>query len=963
MFMRKRFFSALAVLALSTTALTPLSARTETTVTAPAVLPGAIQFAQDHSDLKPDPAARYGRLPNGLTYIIYPNKTPPGVVSVRMRFGAGSLMESEEQLGLAHFLEHMAFNGSKNVPEGDMVKILERHGLKFGPDTNAYTSFAETVYMLDLPKNDEEIIDTALFLMRETAGNLTLDPAAIDKERGVVLGEERARVSPSFRAYVDWAKTAFPNQLYANRLPIGSVDIIAKAPAQAFIDYYNDFYRPELTTIIVAGDIDADQIEAKIKAKFSDLTARSKRPLNELTYGTYTPLKATAHTYAEPGVRSSVDINWFKPYDASYETRASDLSDAMDNLALTIVNQRLERISKRPDSAFAAASVGKSSTDLTAESITLSVTPKPGMAQKAFEQAVTVVRQFEKFGATEDEVNRVLSDWSAGYEASAKGEKTRNTGDIVDGLVGTLGDKEVYTSPTQNLAQFNAFKPLLTVDAVNKRAATLFSGDGPLLSHIADDLRGFDKLALLNSYETVLAQVVEKPAVDIKKAWPYTQFGEAAKITSETQLADIGVTQLTYANGLKVNIKPTDYKDNEILITVRFDGGITTIPYDKSTVLTATNWVGLFDGGLGQLDSEEIKETLAGRLFGVNFGIGDDSASLSGNTQPDDFPLQMQVLMAFVTDPAFRPEALDRLKAFIPDYYNSLPSTPNGVFSIYGGRLIRNGDPRYGLPDQDAALKVSNDDMKALVNGILTNAPIEITLVGDITVEEAKTVIGQTFATLPKRADKATPVTGADAVAFPSKDLHQVLTHKGRDDQNLSFIAWPTTDFFADTQKGRATEMLAAVLTLRLTDEIREKQGASYGSSAGSTMSSAFKGFGYISASATVKPDADQTFYDSVMLIADDLKAKPISEDELLRARKPVLDRYEVQIKTNGYWAGVLPGITDDARNLEAIRSRRAQLMAVTPADIQAMAKTWLVKEKVLRIQVKPETKPAAPAN
>jgi len=947
---------------LSTTALTP--ARAAPAAAAPAILPGAVEFGQDHSDRKPDPQARYGRLPNGLTYIIYPNKTPPGLVSLRMRFATGSLMESEQQLGLAHFLEHMAFNGSKNVPEGEMVKILERHGLKFGPDTNAYTSFDETVYMLDLPKNDEEIIDTGLFLFRETAGNLTLDLKAIDRERGVVLGEERARNSPSFRSYVNWAKAAFPGQLYPERLPIGSTKIISDAPAQAFIDYYNDFYRPELTTIVVAGDIDADAIEAKIRAKFSDLTPRSKRPLDKLTFGTYTKQPFSTYAYSEPGLRNSIQLTWFKPVDDRWETTEKDYESSLDDLALTILNQRLERAAKSPDSAYADAGVGDGTVTRTAETVSLNVVPKPGKDKEAYEQAFTLLRQFETYGVSADEVSRVLTEWSANYEASAKGEKTRNTGAIVNSVIGSLGDKEVVTSPTQNLAFFNGIKPRLTADAVNARARTLFSGDGPLLAHTADDLGGFDAAAMKATHLALLSQAVEKPVATVKKAWPYEHFGKApAAVVKEGVLSDLGVTQITYANGVKVNIKPTDFKDNEVLVNVRFGGGLTTIAQDKAVQLQAANWTGVFDGGLGKLDSEEIKETLAGRIYGVSFGIGDSATTLSGGTTPEDFALEMQVLTAFVTDTAYRSEALDRLKSFLPNYYQSLSATPGSVFSSKAPRILRNGDPRFGLPEQAAALAVSNDDVKTLVTGIFAQAPVEITIVGDITVDDVKKVLATTFATLPRRTETVTPVKGADTVAFPRSNLHQVLTHNGRADQNISFIAWPTTGFFADTKQTRATEMLAEVLTLRLTDEIREKQGASYGSSAGSTMSSTFAGFGYLSASATVKPEVDQTFYDSVLAIAEDLKDKPIEADELLRAKKPVLDRYDLQIKTNGYWMGVLPGIQADTRSLAAIRTRKAEVEAVTPADIQAMAKKWLNKDALLRIQVKPADKPAtAPA-
>ncbi|OYW78722.1 MAG: peptidase M16, partial [Asticcacaulis sp. 32-58-5] len=414
-------------------------------------------------------------------------------------------------------------------------------------------------------------------------------------------------------------------------------------------------------------------------------------------------------------------------------------------------------------------------------------------------------------------------------------------------------------------------------------------------------------------------------------------------------MADLGITQVTYANGLKVNIKPTTFKDNEILVTVRFAGGLQTIAPGSSAPIFEASSAGVFEGGLGKLEAEEIKETLAGKIYGLSYNIGEDSATLAGGTTKDDLTTQMQVLMAFTTDTAFRADAFERLKAFVPNYYTQLQSSPNSVFSVKAPRVIRSGDDRFGIPTQDEFLKTTNDEVKAFTQTLLMKSPVEITFVGSITVEEALKQVDATFATLAPR--KPLPVAPkGDVVKFPTTNLHQVFTHKGREDQNLSYIAFPTTDFFTSTQTARGLELLSEVMTLRLIEEIREKQGASYGSSASSIASNAFKGFGYIGASATVKPDQDEVFYTSVMAIVDDLKTKGVTEDELLRARKPVLDKYEVTLKTNGFWSGVLSGSSTDPRKLEAIRTRKAELEKVTAADLKKLAQTYLVKEKALRL-------------
>src|SRR6201996_7377857 len=237
----------------------------------PKLAPG--ECPQAKSDVKADPDIRFGDLPNGMRYAIKRPATPAGQAALRLRFDAGSLMETDAQQGLAHFLEHMAFNGSKHVPEGEMVKTLERHGLAFGADTNASTNFDETVYKLDLPKTDDDTVDTSLNLLREAASNLTLAQDAVDRERGVVLSEERASDSPGYEVYKARLGFELPGQLMPTRLPIGKVDILRKAPAGLIADFYHHYYRPERATLVAVRDFEPAEMEAKMRARFGDWKA------------------------------------------------------------------------------------------------------------------------------------------------------------------------------------------------------------------------------------------------------------------------------------------------------------------------------------------------------------------------------------------------------------------------------------------------------------------------------------------------------------------------------------------------------------------------------------------------------------------------------------------------------------------------------------------------------------------
>lgn len=951
--------SAFAVLALTTTALTPVSTLAETVAAVKAVAPDPtkpVSFAQDFSDLKPDPAVRFGRLPNGMTYAIMRNATPPGTASIRLRFEAGSLMESDKQLGLAHFLEHMAFNGSKNVPEGEMIKILERHGLKFGPDTNAHTSFGETVYELDLPTTGDEIVDTGLMLMRETAGNLLLDQAAIDRERGVILGEERARATPPLRDYVKWSETAYAGQLYPKRLPIGSTDIIKNATRADFVDYYNAYYRPELATLVVVGDIDVDALEARIKAKFSDWKARGEQPLRQTNFGAYKPKPQASGVYTETGLPDGISVTWSKAPDETYQTKAGSTDDFIDSLRLALLNDRLERQAKLPETAFAAAAVYQAGAERTAESVQLNVTPKPGAGKAALTQAYTTLRQFALYGADQSELNRLLADYEAMFKQAMQGEKTRNNRGLAEGIIEAVAEREVFTSPSQDYAFFQELKPRLTLETINKGVPALFASDGPLLWHSGETTGDLDAAALTATYAAIQGAQLAKAEISAAKPWPYTDFGPAVQPSKREEIKDLGAVQLTWPNGVKAIIKTTHFKDDEIGVTVRFAGGLAALSPSKNPPVFEASAHGVQEGGLGKLTASELKDTLSGKIVGMGFDIGEDATVLSGGTNPTDYATQMQLLMAFATDSAYRADAWERLKAFVPNYYTSLNSSPEGVFQLKANAALHSGDPRFGTPPQAEFLDTTNDEVKALIDTQLKTAPVEITIVGDISEADAVAEINKTFATLKSRT-AARPPADAGVVRFPKTNLTQVFEHQGRADQNMAFIAWPSTDFFADTAQARGLEMLSNVLQLRLIDVIRESKALTYSPNAGSYASNAFAGYGYLTAQASVKPEENQAFIDAVVEIVTDLKAKPISDDELLRARKPSLDKLENDLKTNGYWNRVLPGMARDPRRIEAVRSRRDQLTRVTAADIQKLANTYLDMTKAMQIQVKAAAK------
>jgi zinc protease len=506
-------------------------------------------------------------------------------------------------------------------------------------------------------------------------------------------------------------------------------------------------------------------------------------------------------------------------------------------------------------------------------------------------------------------------------------------------------------------------KPRLTLKEINDKIKAIDLGDGPMIIREGETVTDFDRPALESTFKAAMSRPVARPEPYVRKPWPYTNFGQAGKVVARREIADLGVTTVTFANGVTLTVKPTKFSQNEVRISVRYVGGdLTLAPKDIVTKKAAAQ-IGLTSGGLGKLTSDEIHDALAGKTYGLGFAIGEDATEMGGLTTRADLTTQMQLLMAYSTDPGFRPSALEKFKSSLPNFYISLKSSPTGVFADKGSAVLHGDDPRFATPDQAAFMGVAMRDIRAYLKHTLDTAPIEITMVGDVSVDEAIQQVGVTFATLPGRPARITPLPGAEVVRFPTTNLHQVFTHTGRPDQNLSVVAWPTHDFYSNPTESYGLDLLGAVMTLRLLDEVREKQGATYSAGASERGSLVFKDFGFFMATATVAADADAKFQDSVAKIVEDLKDKPISDDEMNRARKPVLEHEEHSLNSNSFWLSMLSGSIQTPAQLDTIRQRRAQLMAVTPADLQRLAKTYLVMSKALHIQVKGEDKGVGGAN
>ncbi len=901
-------------------------------------------------DVPPDPAVRYGTLPNGLKYAVMRNATPKDSASVRMGFELGSIAESEQERGLAHFIEHMAFNGSTNVPEGDMVKILERKGLSFGADTNASTGFDQTVYKLDLPQTTDDLIDTALMLMRETAGNLTIAPDAVDRERGVLLSERRTRDSFSLRRIEDYYKFVAPDTPYPNRLPIGTDAVLKGASADTIRSLYHRYYRPENATLVVVGDFDPAAVEAKIQARFADWQgvgpAGAPQPNGRIDL----TRPSAVDTFVDPAVPNIVTFDSFEPYVKTPDTMAEGRRELLEALGNAIVSRRLEKLANAPGSAIIAGQASTGDFYKTARDSSLLVVANDGQWRDAVTIGETELRRALEHGFTEGELAEQLANFELAVRTQAEQADTRRSAALAEQILATEEDDDIFSTPSFQLAFFRQVKPTLTVDAVDAAFRARWDGSPPLVHVSTKTPIDGGEATVASALRASAAQAVAAPAAGAAATFAYDDFGAPGQVVSDTTIADLGIRTVRFANNVRLNLKRTDFEQGKVRYTVRVGSGELQLPADKPGLAFLMNQT-FANAGLGRQSYDELTQALAGRTVSAGLTAGDDGFQAAGTTTPADLPLQMKVTAAYVTDPGFRPEAQSRWAGLVPLISSQLDATPQAVAARDVGRVLASGDQRFGIPRQDVLQARSVDELKGALTPILADAPIEIAIVGDVDEAAAITAVAQSFGALPKRQADFGAFDDRRVVRFPAARSPVTLTHSGQADQALAMAYWPTDDDSDPVEEVRV-DMLAKAMGLMLLEEIREKLGATYSPSASSNQSSVYKDYGVLGASVIVEPGRADEVFAAVDRIAAELRDEPVDADLLDRARAPVLERIAKDRRENGWWLGVAGRAQSEAGRLDRVRRLEATVRAITPADLQAMARKYLRADKELQIRV-----------
>lgn len=916
-------------------------------------------WAFEQSDLPPDPAFRFGRLDNGVRFIIRRNATPVGTAQVRMDIATGSLDEREAERGFAHFVEHMAFNGSKNVPEGEMIKLLERNGLSFGADTNAQTSFEQTLYMLDLPRADAKLLDTALMLMRETASELTIAPEAVARERGVVLSELRDGQGWQRTNLEDQLAFFYPAATYPKRLPIGTVEALNAATADTLKAFWARQYVPSKTTIVIVGDFDPDKVERAIRARFADWQPRPQTPRPD--QGKVVPgQKNAADIHLDPSLSERVTASRHGPWLDEPDTIANRRRNLLRQIGYGVINRRFQRITRVVDPPFRGAGLGTSEVFKIGRTTNLIVDAVDGQWQRGLAAAAGAYARAMAGGFTRTEIAEQLANIRTGLENAAAGAQTRPNGALVGAALALIRDDQVPTTPESGLARFNAFAATITpkavMEALKTEAVPLTS---PLIRFQGRTAPTGGTQALRKTWDK--ATRAKAPAGEIPNPAPfaYTGFGTPGAVVSDVIEPLYGIRQIRFANNVRLNLKRTDLARDRVDVRLNLDGGemLDTQAKPLATELTGV----LARGGLRQHSEDDLQTLLAGRSVTIGLSPGGDTFDSAVTTTPRDFALQLQLWTALITDPGYRPEGETVYRQNIANFFARLRSSPATALGNAIGGILSDNDPRFTLQPQDAYTALTYGKLRDAIADRLGRGAIEIAIVGDIDEDAVIAAVAQTFGALPEREAEFRPYLTERQRSFTAKRGPTVVRHSGETNQALVRSIWPTRDD-RDPVEAMGLALLAEVAEIEVLDTVREKLGKAYSPGASSSLSHVWPGYGTFAVTASVDLAdlaATRAALDETM---HNLVAAPVDPDILQRARAPMFERIDNSLKTNGGWMALAERAQTEPDRLIRAKSARLRLEALTAADLQTLAKRYLAPEKAVQVLVLPEGA-AAPAN
>ena len=876
-----------------------------------------------------DPSVKSGKLDNGLTYYILHNEHPKDRANFYIAQKVGSTLEAPTQLGLAHFLEHMAFNGTTNYPGKSMLNYLQSKGIRFGYDINAYTYFDETVYNIDnVNTTDKNLMDSVLLCLHDWSCGILLEDAEIDAERGVIEEEWRSRNNADFRLTESVLPKIYSEYQYQQSV-IGKMDIVRNFPYSEIRDYYKKWYRPDQQGIVIVGDFDADEMEKKV----IDLFSKIPMPANaaEREYPKVSDNKKPIFAYFDdPETKfPRVDLS-FKMDKLPLELRNTGLyfqQDIVENLIATMINNRLKEFSEKPECNYAYAGVrfGDFWVSKTKAAFDIIVIGKTEIT-KAFSDAMSIVARACKTGFTDSELERARDEMLAGYENFYNERNNSNSGMFGELLYRHFIDNTPYPGAEAEYEMAKQILPMIPVQGINEAVKGLLTSENQVIvvsqprkdgmEVIAEDQFVGNLQSILNAeYEAYVDEVITDPMI--------TNLPAPGKVVSQKE-GEFGTTELTLSNGVKVVVKPTDFKADEILMTAFSKGGKQAYPESKALEIMFAE--DAYDvSKLGNFNKTMLRKYLAGKNVGFSFGIGNVTNSLEGSASVKDLKYLLEAVYASFTELSPDEEAFATSLEMSRTSLKAQESNPLYTFSKNINKASHDNNPLFNLPTLADVDKVNYKSTLDFVKGAMKNAAdFTFLFVGNVDVETLKPLLEQYIATLPADANNLTDV----------KKVTSLLTAKGQiKDEWKEPMQAPAThiyDLLSDTnipysiENAKKMEMIGALLRNVYTETLREEEGGTYSPHAFAYMSPVTGEWNLVYTFSTNQAQQERMISraneELLKLLENGTNAENFN-----KVKEATLKQYENAVRTNNYWKNnlslYLRGVNDITNGKTAIEN------------------------------------------
>lgn len=901
-----------------------------------------------------DTAVRTGTMPNGMKYFIRQNARPEKRLTLRLAVKAGSLFEADDQLGLAHLIEHMAFNGSDHFRPGELVSYFESTGARLGPHVNAYTSFDETVYMLDLPADSRDVVAKGLTALADFAGGLTLDPEQIDKERGVVIEEWRGGLGAQSRVRDQQIPVLYYRSRYADRLPIGKPEIIRAAPAARLRAFYDTWYRPERMAVVAVGDVDAQELEAAVRAAFEPVKARA---------AAVQPPDTTVPLHREPLVnitadpeltQSSVQLLRKRPKEGV--GRVGDYRrSVVEGLFVDMLNDRFAELSRKPDAKFLAAGGGGGGLSPSVDTFGLSARAQDGGIGDALSALEIESRRVQQYGFTPTEFDRAKRSMLSLYERAYNERDKTESGSFAQEYLNYFLSDEPSPGIAYERRLVQQLLPAITLDDVSTLARARLVGDSEVVLAVSPKKEGLavptdaDLKAALDSS----ARVAIMPWSDESLSRPLVETPPApARVTSRRVLADIGVTVVAFANGVEAWLKPTDFKNDQVLFTMYAPGGAAGQPQqDYLQTIFATQYVGL--SGLDGIKAVDLNKMLAGRLASASPFIGLTTHGVNGSASPADLETALQLLYQQFRAPGDDPDALALMKRQLQAAIANRDRSPGQAF---GEKVALVNTSNHFTAQPLTAAEITSLDRGRMLSAYKAQfanaADFTFVMVGAFDLDATLPLLARYVGGLPSTGARTSAIRDT-GIRFPAA-IQREQVRRGREPKSqtiISFSADPSFDPLEQERIIAATSILQTVLR----DSLREDLGQTYTVSVGLQQSPPQRGDGYVAVSFGAAPENIGAMADRVLQEVKRLQSDGPSADLVSKAKEGARRDYETALKQNAYWLRRLQSIHLLGGNTSDIITRAQRIDSLTPATVQEAFKKYFPLDHYTVVTLVPE--------